>query len=178
MDTILRIRTTGCMRNRQSSYEIVGDCTDKGGDRYQPLPRFILQEVLARRRVMFMLPVLTYDVSYKLFWNWIGVVRFQVVYHKVCSDKRGLTLSLWFFFAQILSLWSLSIWIQIISTENKLVNQTRHWNQMAHGRDLFMEKRFFCEKNTLQANSCKKMRRGQDIFDRILMGTLSCWCSM
>ena len=34
--TILHIRTTGCMRARQSSNEIVGDCSDKGGHRYQP----------------------------------------------------------------------------------------------------------------------------------------------
>jgi len=67
--TILLIRTTGCMRTRESSYEIVGDYSDRGGPRYQPLHRFILQEVLARRRVMFMLRVMTYVVSYKLFWN-------------------------------------------------------------------------------------------------------------
>jgi len=44
--TILRIRTTGCMRTRQSSNEIIKDCSDKGGHRYQPLDRFILREVL------------------------------------------------------------------------------------------------------------------------------------
>jgi len=48
--TILRIRTTGCMRTRQSLYEIVGDCSDEGGYRYQTLDRFILREVLACRR--------------------------------------------------------------------------------------------------------------------------------
>ena len=92
--TILRIRTTGCMHTWQSSYEIVGECSDKGGHRYQPLDRFILQEVLARRRVMFMLRVMTYVVSYKMFWNWIGVVRFQGVFHEVCSDKGSV---IWYF---------------------------------------------------------------------------------
>ena len=37
------------MHTRQSPYEIIGDCSDKGGHRYQPLYRFILREVLARR---------------------------------------------------------------------------------------------------------------------------------
>ena len=61
------VGTTGCMHTRQSSYEIVGYYIDKGGHKYQPLHRFILREVLARRRVMFMLRVMTYVVSYKLF---------------------------------------------------------------------------------------------------------------
>jgi len=67
--TILRVRTTGCMRTRQSSYEFVRDCSDKDDNRYQPLQRFILQEILARRRAMFMLRVMTHVVSYKRFWN-------------------------------------------------------------------------------------------------------------
>ena len=37
------------MRTRQSPYEIVGDGRDEGGHRYQPLDRFILQEVLSHR---------------------------------------------------------------------------------------------------------------------------------
>jgi len=36
---------------------------------------------------MFMLRVMTYVVSCNLFWNRIGVVRFQVSSHEVCSDK-------------------------------------------------------------------------------------------
>jgi len=72
--TILRIRATGCMRTRQSSYKIVGNCSDKGGHRYQPLLLFLLREVLARRLAMFMLCVMTYVVSYKLFWDWVGFV--------------------------------------------------------------------------------------------------------
>jgi len=71
-----RIRTTGCVRIRQSPYGIVGDCSDKGGHQYQWLDRFILWEVLARKRVMFMLRMMTYVVSYTLSWNWNGVVRF------------------------------------------------------------------------------------------------------
>ena len=34
------------MRPRQSPYEIVGDSSDEGGHRYQPLDRFILREIL------------------------------------------------------------------------------------------------------------------------------------
>jgi len=63
----LRIRTTGCIRTRQSPCEIVGDYNDKGGHQYQPLDRLILREVLARRCVMFMLRVMIYVVSYDLF---------------------------------------------------------------------------------------------------------------
>jgi len=37
------------------------------------MDRFILQEVLVRRRVMLMLRVMMYVVSYKQFWNEIGV---------------------------------------------------------------------------------------------------------
>ena len=54
--------TTGCMHTRQSSHEIVGYYIDKGGHRYQPLHCFILREVLARRRVMFMLRVMIYTL--------------------------------------------------------------------------------------------------------------------
>jgi len=53
------------MCTRQSSYEIVVDYSD--GHWYQPLHRFVLREVLARRRVMFMLRVMTNFVPYKLF---------------------------------------------------------------------------------------------------------------
>ena len=37
--TILRIRTTGCTQTRQSPYGSVGDYSDQGGPRYQPLDR-------------------------------------------------------------------------------------------------------------------------------------------
>jgi len=42
-NTIFRIRTTGCMRTRQSPYKIVGHFSDKGGHRYQQLHHFILR---------------------------------------------------------------------------------------------------------------------------------------
>ena len=65
---------------RMKSLETV-TLNDKGGQSYQPLHRFILREVLGCRRVMFMLRVMTYVVSYELYWNLIGVRRFQVVSH-------------------------------------------------------------------------------------------------
>jgi len=74
------------MRTRRSLYETVGDCSDKGGHNYQPLHHFILRVVLACKRVMCMLRVMIYVVSYKLFWNWIRVMRIQVTSHEVCSD--------------------------------------------------------------------------------------------
>ena len=127
---MLRIRTTGCMRTRQSSYEIVGDCSVKGGQRYQPLDCFILWEVLARRRVMFMFRVMTHIFSYKLFLNWIGAVRFQVVSHEVYFDKGFVIWHfLYYYFLQIVSVWSMSIWIRVIFNSYELVNQTRNWNQ-------------------------------------------------
>jgi len=93
--TFLRIRTIKCMRTWQLLCKIDGDCSDKGCHLYQPLDRFILREVLARKRVKFTLRVMTYFLSYNLFWNWIGAVRFEVVSHEVCSD-RGL--GIWYLF--------------------------------------------------------------------------------
>jgi len=128
--TDLRICATGCMHTRQLPYEIVGDCSDKGGwcHRHQPLDRFILWEVLASRRVMFMLHVMMYVVSHNLLWNWVRAVRF--VSHEVCSDGWFFVLHFLHLFLQIVSLWSLSIWIRIIFNTDELVNQTRHCNQM------------------------------------------------
>ena len=151
---ILRIRTTGCMRTRQSPYEIVGDCSDKGGHRYQPLDRFILPEVLARRRVMFILCVMTYVVSYKpsQFWIWINVVRF--VCHKVWSDKEFVICPfLHCYFVQIALLWAIGIWIQIIINTNELVNKTRHWNQMPH-RQYFLMKKMRCRQDFFVRRMC------------------------
>jgi hypothetical protein len=181
---ILGVRTTGCMHTRQSSYEIVGDCIDKGVHQYQPLHRFILRQVLSRRRVTFMLRVMKRVVSYELFWNWIGVVRFQVVSHEVCCDK-GFVIwyFLYFFLIQIVSLWSLSIWIRIIFKTNELVIQIRHWNQMPHGQDFWWKKmrcrqKFVVKIMRRRQKLIQKKWRRQDFFDRILMGTLSCWRSM
>ena len=39
------------MRTRQSPYEIVGDCSDKGVHRHQPLDRFVLQQIIVLLRV-------------------------------------------------------------------------------------------------------------------------------
>jgi len=70
------IRTTGCMRTRQSSHEIVVDCSDEGGHQYQPLDRFILREYSRRIKTSLVvgkfisvLRVMTYFVFYKLFWD-------------------------------------------------------------------------------------------------------------
>jgi len=91
--TILCIRTTGCMRTRQSPYKIVGDCSNEGGSLLCQGPRRWREETAWKRRrvktslvvVMFLLRVMTCVVFYKLFWNWIVVVRF--VSHEVWSDK-------------------------------------------------------------------------------------------
>jgi len=173
------------MHTRQSLYEIVGNCSDKGGQQYQPQNRFILREVLARRRVMFMLRVMTYVASYKLFWNWVSVVRFQVVSHEVCSGKEFVIWHLLYcIFSQIVSLWLMGIWIRITFNTNELVNQTRHSSQMPYIQDLcfwntmccrqdFLVRRMYCRQDLRE-----KMRRRQDFCDWILMDTLSCWCSM
>jgi len=75
--------------------------------------------------VTIMLHVLTYVVSNKLFWNWNGVVRF--VSQEVWFDKGFV---IWNFrnycLVQIVSLWSLSIGVQIISTTNELVDRIRN----------------------------------------------------
>jgi len=67
--TDLRIRTMRCMSTWQSPYEIVRDSGDKSGHRYQPVDRFVLRDVLVRRRVIFMQRVMMYVVSYELFGN-------------------------------------------------------------------------------------------------------------
>jgi len=100
--TILRIRTTGCMHTWQSSYEIVGDCSDKGGHRYQPLDRFILQEVLARRRKIFMLRVMSTLFLIKCFGIELCCAKSNCIsqglfWQRVCY----LTLSLLLFFYEM-----------------------------------------------------------------------------
>ena len=99
--TILRIRTTGCMHTWQSSYEIVGECSDKGGHRYQPLDHFILRKVLARRRVMF---YITCDDVRCFLWTVLELTLFCAIcilrgffWQRVCY----LTLSLLFFFNEM-----------------------------------------------------------------------------
>jgi len=78
--------------------------------------------------------VLTYVASHKLFWNWNGVVRF--VYQNVWFD-RGFVI--WHFcnycLVQIVSLWSLSIGVQIIFTTNELVDRIRTSNQSQNDQE-------------------------------------------
>jgi len=119
--TILCIRTTECMRTRQSLslYDIVRDCSDEGGSSLCQGPRRRRKETVWKWRriktslvvVMYLLCVMTCVVFYKLFWNWIDVVWF--VSHKVWSDDEFV---IWHFlyccFWQIVSLWLLSIWIR------------------------------------------------------------------
>ena len=96
--------------------------------------------------VTIMLHVLTYVVSNK-FWNRNGVVRF--VSQEVWFDKGFV---IWNFcnccLVQIVSLWSLSIWVQIIFTTNRLVDRIIFWNEM-HSR--MIKKRIFFEKNAPHA---------------------------
>jgi len=79
--------------------------------------------------VTIMLHVLTYVVSKKSFWNWNSFVWF--VSQEVWFDKGFV---IWNFrnycLVQILSLWSLSIGVQIIFTTNKLVDRIKNlkWN--------------------------------------------------
>jgi len=79
--------------------------------------------------VTIMLHMLTYVVSNKLFWNWNGVVRFES--QEFWFDKGFV---IWIFhnycLVQIVSLWSLSIGVQIVFTTTKLVDRIRNltWN--------------------------------------------------
>jgi len=155
----LRIRTTGCIRTRQSPCEIVGDYNDKGGHQYQPLDRLILREVLARRCVMFMLRVMIYVVSYDLFWiEWVlcDLYLTRFVLTKVYSLTPSSLI-----FVQIVSLLSMSIWIQSIFNTDELVNETKHWKKMPH-RQFFTaaktrrRQEFFAKKIALQAKVYQK----------------------
>jgi len=48
--TVFRIRTTGCMRTRQSPYAIVGDCSDEGKSLLCQGPRRRREETAWKRR--------------------------------------------------------------------------------------------------------------------------------
>jgi len=135
--------------------------------------------------VIIMLRALTYVVSYKLFWNWIGVVWF--VSQEVWSD-RGY--NIWHFLykclVQIVLLWSLIIGVRITFTKNLLVERIRHLKLNAPQNDceedfffstfgqriffwlrriFFLVKKMWCRpivlmrQNALQARLSKKMRR-------------------
>jgi len=75
--------------------------------------------------VIFMLRVLMYAVSYKLFWNWFGVVRF--VSHEVWFDREFVN---WHFlhycWIHIVLLQSMSIGVRIIYTTKELVDKIRN----------------------------------------------------
>jgi len=141
-----------CMSTRQSRYETVGDGSDEGNRSHWIVlfcQRYWLAGVGGRgswRRalggqdsptwieislvfVTIMLRVLTYVVSNRLFWNWNGVVRF--VSQEFWFDKGFV---IWNFrnycSVQIVSLWSLSLGVQIIFTSNESVDRIRNlkWN--------------------------------------------------
>ena len=93
--------------------------------------------------VTIMLHVLTYVVSHKLFWNCNGVVRF--VSQEVWFDKRFVIQN---FrndcLVQIVSLWSLSIGVQIIFTANKLVDRIKNFKWNASPK--WFRRGWFCMK--------------------------------
>jgi len=101
--------------------------------------------------VIIMLRVLTYVVSYKLFWDWIGVVRF--VSQEVWFGKGFV---IWYFFhyclVQIVMLWSLKIGVRIIFTTNELVHKITILRSNTSQND---EEEYFL---------WKKMRRRPDFF--------------
>ena len=84
--------------------------------------------------VIFMLPVLTYVVSYKLFWNRFGVIRF--VFHEVWFDKEFV---IWHFLhyclIHIVLLQSMSIEVRIIYTTKELVDKIRNMKSNASQND-------------------------------------------
>ena len=134
------------MSTRQSRYQTVGDGSDEGNSSHWIVlfcQRYWLAGVGGRGRrrreetackrkrteislvfVTIMLQVLTYVVSNKLFWNWNDVVRF--ISQEVWFDKGFV---IWncrnYCLVQIVSLWSLSIGVQIIFTTNKLVDRIK-----------------------------------------------------
>jgi len=112
------------------------------------------------------LHVLTYVVSYKLFWNWIGVVRF--ISQEVWFNKGFV---IWHFLSyyweQIVSLWSLSIEVRIILTTNDRLDTIRYLKSTASQNDIKMNfyetmrrRPDFCmQQNAPQARPIIKIRR-------------------
>ena len=148
------------MCTRQLQYETVGDGIDEGNSSHWIVlffqrywlagvgaavdEKYWEEETACKRKrieislvfVTIMFHVLTYVVSNNLFWNWNGVVRFlskEAWFDKgfVISNFRNYSL------AQILSLWSLSIRVQIICTTNELVDRIRNlkWNASPNDRE-------------------------------------------
>jgi len=100
------IHTTLSWRSRIQFFAFVsrGACTSRSrrtksletvATRVVTVISHCIREVLACKRIMFMLRVMTHVVSYKLFWNWIGFVQFQFVSHEVLFDKGFV---IWHFF--------------------------------------------------------------------------------
>ena len=177
--TILRIRTMGCMRIRQSPYEIAGDCSDKGDHRHQPLDHFVLWGVLARRRVMLIL-----CVSTLFFLNCFGI---ELMLCDLNLTRFVLTKGFLFdtFFIVFFTNCVVVITEYLNSNLfhiNELVNQTRHYNQMDHRQCFFMQMihlRQDCAwKECAAGKTYTKMRRRQEFFGWMLLSTLSCWCNM
>jgi len=113
----------------------------------------------------------TYVVSNKLFWNWNGVVRF--VSQEVCFDKGFV---IWHFrdycLVQIVSLWSLSVEVQIVFTTHELVDRIKNckWNASPSDKEEdsyernALQARFFMKQNAPQARLqwSNKMSRRPD----------------
>jgi len=135
------------------------------------------EETVCKRRrkeislvfVIVMLHVLKYVVSNNLFWNWNGVMQF--VFQEVWSDN-GFVIwhfcKTWHFckhcLVRIVSLWSFSIGVQIISTTNELVDRIENFKWNASPNDSgenFLFKicaagQIFCSKNAPQARLMKQ----------------------
>jgi len=145
------------------------------------MDRFILQEVLVRRRVMLMLRVMMYVVSYKQFWNEIGVewfvshevccakkkwrkkikkkqgvVRFQVVSHEVCSDKVFVNWHfLHFFLNCVVVITEYLNWDYFqypwIGKPNKTLKLSAPQTIFLLWKQMRRRQDFLCENNALQA---------------------------
>jgi hypothetical protein len=135
--------------------------------------------------VRVVLHVLTYVVSYKLFWNWIGVVRF--VFQEVWFNKGFV---IWHFLSyyweQIVSLWSLSIEVRIILTTNDRVDRIRYLKSTASQNDIKMNfyetmrrRPDFCMQQKCTAGETHNQNSPQDrFFDSILVNSQSYWYSL
>ena len=128
-----------------------------------------------------MLHVLTYVGSNKLFWYWNGVVRF--VSQEVWFDKGFVIYKFRnYCWVQIVSLWSLSIGVQIIFTTNEMVDRIKNlkWNASVNEweEDFYQKNapqaRFLMKSNAPQARLIKQNAPQAGFFDQVLVGTLSC----
>ena len=105
-----------------------------------------------------------------------GPDRFELWY--ISSSSHIFKLSSLFFW-QIVSLWSLNTWIQIIC--NRWIGKPKTlksnalqtwflWGKTRHRQDFFVTE---CAAGKTYIRKC-----GQDFFNWILMNTLSYWCSI